>query len=1205
MPSTPLDVKSIFGRALEIESPAGRSAYLDAACGPNAGLRAEIEGLLATLARAGEFMRRPAAVIAAGGTASHEPMSEGPGARVGPYKLLQQIGEGGMGVVYMAEQEEPVRRKVALKIIKPGMDSKQVVARFEAERQALAMMDHTNIARVFDAGTTESGRPYFVMELVHGVPITTYCDENKLTPRKRLELFVPVCHAIQHAHQKGIIHRDLKPSNILVTMYDDRPVPKVIDFGVAKAVEQRLTEKTLFTQFGTLVGTFEYMSPEQAELNAFGVDTRSDIYSLGVLLYELLTGTTPLERSRLREAAFDEIRRIIKEEEPPRPSVRLSTSGTLAKVAAARKTDPAKLSRLVRGELDWMVMRCLEKDRTRRYDTASGLARDVERYLRDEPVEARPPSSGYRLRKFVRRNRGPVAAAFTIAALVMLGAVASTWQAVRAMRAEHDAVVQRNEATEQRNEATEQRNEATEQRNEATEQRREAETAREQLRRTLYHADLNLAQAAWEGGRTAEVLQLLDREKTASPDLCGFEWHYWMRQCHGELATLKLRDLRNWAGAVFSADGSRFTALNLGRAEPAKGRYAIWETSHGREVASFAFPDNRYFGDVVLSDDGTRLAMSLGYMRPDGKYPTELVIMDATTGRRLAASGLPGTCRWVVFCPDGKQVAAVVLASGARGADLPSGELIICDAATGRQLRAIPDIKGHGPRPAFSPDGARIALVAQKTKGGFESEVKAWDIATGKLVLALPVAFGGDRSRTSVAFSPDGKTLAAVGPASPTHIELHGWDVASGRQRFTIQRPFQWHEVRLAFSPDGRWITCAGNDTRVGLWDAATGKELAMYRGHTANVSAVAFSRDGQHLLSADATGSVKVWDAHSRADEQTLNLGGMSIYTAVSPDARRIATFPLRQAEEVKVWDLTGKQLLSLKRSTVRKNEGNFNRTLVFSPKGDRLAFSSTTSSDGALDGANVRGGLTVWDAAGKELLNLDEEGVGFGGVALSPDGTRVAAASSQGDWKVGSAMLRVRVWEIATGRQLLTSQATAGPGLSALTFSPDGTRLAVVCGSVLQPSQVLVWDATTGSECARWQGPIGMGNGIAFSPDGRRVAATVSDHRDLGELMVGDMVSGGLMKLGRAHGSVVFSPDGTRLAAYSALLPQPAEVSMWDVATGRQLLVLKGHRGISATDAIAFSPNGDRIVSTANLVGLNALEVKMWDATPLPRTQ
>ena len=318
---------------------------------------------------------------------------------IGPYKLLQQIGEGGMGIVYMAEQQEPVRRKVALKIIKPGMDSRQVIARFEAERQALAMMDHQNIAKVFDAGTTDTGRPYFVMELVHGVPLTSFCDDNRLTLRQRLELFIPVCHAIQHAHQKGIIHRDVKPSNVLVTMYDDRPVPKVIDFGIAKATDQQLTERTMFTQFGAMVGTFEYMSPEQAEMNAFGVDTRSDIYSLGVLLYELLTGTTPLEKARLRDAAFNEMVRLIKEEEPPRPSIRLSRSATAASIAAARKTEPQQLSKLVRGDLDWIVMRCLEKQRDRRYETANGLARDIQRYLTDEPVEARPPSAGYRLQK--------------------------------------------------------------------------------------------------------------------------------------------------------------------------------------------------------------------------------------------------------------------------------------------------------------------------------------------------------------------------------------------------------------------------------------------------------------------------------------------------------------------------------------------------------------------------------------------------------------------------------------------------------------------------------------------------------------------------------------------------------------------------------------------------------------------------------------
>ena len=292
------------------------------------------------------------------------------------------------------------------------MDSRQVIARFEAERQALAMMDHVNIARVLDAGATESGRPYFVMELVHGVPITKYCDDNHLTPRQRLELFVPVCQAIQHAHQKGIIHRDIKPSNVMVTLYDGKPVPKVIDFGVAKATEQKLTERTLFTQYGTLVGTLEYMSPEQAEMSALGVDTRSDIYSLGVLLYELLTGSTPLSHKRLKEAAFAEILRLIREEEPPRPSTRLSDSGeALASISAKRHTEPAKLTKLVRGELDWIVMKTLEKDRNRRYETAKDFAADVQRYLGDEPVQACPPSAGYRLRKFARRNKRALATA--------------------------------------------------------------------------------------------------------------------------------------------------------------------------------------------------------------------------------------------------------------------------------------------------------------------------------------------------------------------------------------------------------------------------------------------------------------------------------------------------------------------------------------------------------------------------------------------------------------------------------------------------------------------------------------------------------------------------------------------------------------------------------------------------------------------------
>ena len=354
------------------------------------------------------------------GPASTPVAVEGPGAAVGPYKLLEQIGEGGFGVVFMAEQTQPVRRKVALKVLKPGMDTRQVVARFEAERQALALMEHPNIAHVFDGGATASGRPYFVMELVRGVPITAFCDENHLGVRERLGLFVDVCQAVQHAHQKGIIHRDLKPSNVLVTLHDDKAVVKVIDFGIAKATGQQLTEKTLFTNFAQMIGTPLYMSPEQAQMSGLDIDTRTDIYALGVLLYELLTGTTPFDRERLRTAGYDELRRIIREEEPPKPSTRLNTLGqAAATVSTNRRSDPKKLSRVMRGELDWIVMKALEKDRNRRYESASAFAADVGRYLADEPVQACPPSAGYRFRKFARRNKTVLATGMALAVAVL------------------------------------------------------------------------------------------------------------------------------------------------------------------------------------------------------------------------------------------------------------------------------------------------------------------------------------------------------------------------------------------------------------------------------------------------------------------------------------------------------------------------------------------------------------------------------------------------------------------------------------------------------------------------------------------------------------------------------------------------------------------------------------------------------------------
>ncbi|MEX2560603.1 MAG: serine/threonine-protein kinase, partial [Pirellulales bacterium] len=431
-------LREFFSKAVQFQTAQEQAAYLEQACQGDAELRAQLEGLLQAHREAGSFLQEPSGARAA--TVDAPPVLEQPGAVIGPYKLLQQIGEGGMGAVFMAEQTQPVRRKVALKVIKAGMDSGQVIARFEAERQALALMDHPSIAKVLDAGTTVAGRPYVVMELVKGIPITTYCDENQLPPKARLELFTRVCQAVQHAHQKGVIHRDLKPTNVLVTLYDDKPVPKVIDFGVAKAIGGRLTERTMFTGFGQIVGTLEYMSPEQAQLNALDIDTRGDLYSLGVLLYELLTGATPFDKKRLREAAFDEMLRIIREEEPPKPSTRLSTAEARTSIAVNRGMEANKLSGLLRGELDWIVMKALEKDRNRRYETAKDFATDVERYLADQPVLACPASIGYRLRKFVRRNKGPVLAVALVALALLGGLIGTTWGMIQAEQARGTAL---------------------------------------------------------------------------------------------------------------------------------------------------------------------------------------------------------------------------------------------------------------------------------------------------------------------------------------------------------------------------------------------------------------------------------------------------------------------------------------------------------------------------------------------------------------------------------------------------------------------------------------------------------------------------------------------------------------------------------------------------------------------------------------------
>ena len=450
MAASKLNEASIFNAARRIEDAEARRLYLQKECGEDGELQVRIEALLRMHEEEQTFLKSPKRELFTLLAAS---APEGPHSQIGPYQLLYQLGEGGMGAVFLAEQTQPIQRQVAIKIIQPGLDSHQILARFEAERQALALMDHPNIAKILDAATTPSGRPCFVMELIHGVPITQYCDEHRLPLRQRLRLFVPVCEAVQHAHQKGIIHRDLKPSNILVALYDGKAVPKIIDFGIAKAIGVRLTEWTVHSEVGLVIGTPEYMSPEQADPDQLDIDTRSDIYSLGVILYELLTGTTPLRGNGTKDAGVFELLRRLREEEPTKPSTRLSTIEELPVIAANRGIEPKKLTGLVQGDLDWIVMKCLEKDRTRRYATANALARDLEHYLNEEPVEASPPSACYRLRKFARKHRKVLGGAAAFALLLTVATAVSVWQAVLATTAERKALVARDGEAEQRRKA--------------------------------------------------------------------------------------------------------------------------------------------------------------------------------------------------------------------------------------------------------------------------------------------------------------------------------------------------------------------------------------------------------------------------------------------------------------------------------------------------------------------------------------------------------------------------------------------------------------------------------------------------------------------------------------------------------------------------------------------------------------------------------
>jgi WD40 repeat protein/serine/threonine protein kinase len=1151
--------EEIFTEAVEISDPAQQEKYLDEICAGDEKLRAEVDALLKWHKEAGDFLEVPD--DDPNSTLETSASPECSGTVIGRYKLLQKIGEGGMATVYMAEQKQPIRRRVAFKIIKLGMDTKQVIARFEAERQALAMMDHSNIAKVFDAGTTDTGRPYFVMELVRGLPITKFCDSNHLTTRERLDLFISVCQAVQHAHQRGVIHRDIKPSNVLVTLHDGQPVPKVIDFGVAKAVNQQLTEKTVFTRYSQMIGTPEYMSPEQAEMSGLDIDTRTDVFSLGVLIYELLTGTTPFDQEYLLSKGYGEMQRIIREEEPVRPSTKISTLGeALTDVAKHRRTSPELLCKLIRTDLDWIVMKTLEKDRDRRYESVSEFAADIKRHLNNESVLAGRPSSVYRIQKFFKRNKLLVTSATAIAMILVFATTVSLWQMVRANRAADQLGLERDRAVKAEQSARAAETEARTAQETAAKERDHAKASERSARLNLYAADMKAVQENIDNGNLGAAQKLLKahQEYVGEDDIRGWEWRYLWKRAQGD-------HQQRFAGhedcvncVAFSPDGELI-------ASGSKDQSIIVRDKEGKILAGRVTGSE--VNSISFSKDGIYLAAS--------NNKGGVLLWDVGSFNLVKQfAEQEDDCAYVSFSPTDPVLA---MAYG-------SGRVKLWDYTTKSEGTWLPQSLESDPEKkdseeedfwssvaAFSNDGEYLATFAPAT-GRYD----IWEIENLQRIASLKDFEGRSYAEGHVSFIPGTSTVFLGDRGNGSFL----WDFESGNVTMPISETEGRAIARAVFTSDGTMMATAGFDHTVRLWEIAgtAVQEKTRLYGHTNEVWAIAITPDEMELATGGVDSDVLIWSAKPHENTESIKKTFFACKPCFSGDGQLVAVaggiFPFLNTL---IYDLEAACFLKTEIAGYPVDFSD-DATEIIVVRGDfesiglvswNLTKSRTSweSDPWPIHGMPTSlptisrarklwacawedNSVIVGNYANRTMLGAWKSQEGrVETIAFSPDGRLILTAdradATSGSvivWSCSDPIVPKMCYEITEHRYHVCSAA----------FSFDGEILAT--GDF--ESRILLTDVATGAVRQELVGQKQMVMGLAFAPDGKTL---VSAHGD-GTIRFWHVATGrelAKIQLGDRAWSVALSPDGNALATMTggpfALVPE--ELHVWQVPSFEEI--------------------------------------------------